>query len=488
MNETRDLVQRAIAALWDSASSLGTDEKAHAELAGLVDAVADAEAQLAGLRLFLLHEARLTGADTVIAEAKQSVRTTVAQATSALKLSQDLAERFPLIGAALNDSVISLAQAEAIVGGLKKLPHRLTRTEMEQCQRSVLEHVEDLGPSELRVLASRLAEVVDPEQTEADEAKRLEAEERAAHRNRFLRLAPDHHGSVRITGQLSVSDAALLTAQLDALMPPASSYSDTGEIPTRDMRRADALVLLTQTAANAGTLPQRGCDRPTVHVTMSLDTLKGALGRTGLFSIDEIDAISAKEARRLACDADLIPIVLGSESQPLDVGRKSRTFPSAIRAALIERDKGCAFPNCNVPAAGCEAHHIVPYVKGLGPSSLANGVLLCPYHHRVVEPACWPLTANEWEVRLDEVTGLPWFTPPKHIDPSRRPRQHSRFVLEQITLEPPPEAPPCPDPVEAPSVPEVQLVAARPSADREQERARLEQIRGNPSPAWAGAG
>ena len=61
---------------------------------------------------------------------------------------------------------------------------------------------------------------------------------------------------MRITGQLPVSDAALLTAQLDALMPDASTYTATGEAASRDARRADALVLLTQKAANTGTLPR----------------------------------------------------------------------------------------------------------------------------------------------------------------------------------------------------------------------------------------
>lgn len=90
MSEARDLTQRCIAALWDAARSLGTDEKAHAELAGLVDTVAEAEAQLAGLKLHLLQEARLAGAEAALSEVRESVRTTSAQAVSALKLSQEL--------------------------------------------------------------------------------------------------------------------------------------------------------------------------------------------------------------------------------------------------------------------------------------------------------------------------------------------------------------------------------------------------------------
>lgn len=90
MNEAQDLTQRYMAALWDTARSLGTDETAHEALAGLVDTVAEAEAQLAGLKLHLLNEARLSGADGVLAGVRESVRTTTAQATSTIKLSIEL--------------------------------------------------------------------------------------------------------------------------------------------------------------------------------------------------------------------------------------------------------------------------------------------------------------------------------------------------------------------------------------------------------------
>lgn len=375
----------------------------------------------------------------------------------------ELGERFPLIGAALAAGQLSLAQADAIVAGMRKLPSRLTREELTKCQESILEHVETLGPIELRHLATRLMEVVAPDQAEADDARRLAAEERAALRSRSLRLFPDHHGSVRIVGQLPVSDAALLSAQLEALMPPVSTYAESGEMPTPGMRRADALVLLTQAAANAGSLPRRGGDRPTVHVTMDLETLRSGLGRTGLFTLGEVDGLAPGEARRLACDAHLIPMVLGTDSRPLDVGRSQRTFPPAVRSAIIERDKGCAFPGCRVPAAGCEAHHIVAWWVMLGPSALSNGVLLCPYHHRLVEPDPRLSKEAQWEVHLDQVTGLPWFTPPRHIDPRRRPKQHPRFILQQLDLQPRPGAPPCPPP-EAPGA---VALRAEPDASRD---------------------
>jgi len=442
MSETvADLVQRSIAALWDAAGSLGADDAAVERLAGLVDAIGEFEAQLAGLRLHLLNEARLSAADRVTETVRQSVRTSPAQATAALRLAQDLGERFPLIAAALNEGVISLPQAEAIVTGLRKLPEHLTRAQLVECQELILAHVDALGPSELRILATRLLEVIDPDRADADDAKRLAREERAAHRNRFLRLAPDHHGSMRITGQLPVADAALLSAQLDALMPPATAYAHTGEHPTRDARRADALVLLTQHAAGGGTLPSHGVDRPQVHLSLNFDTLVTGVGSVSVFGAASFDGLSASEARRMACDAGLIPMVLGTASRPLDVGRTHRLFTPALRAALLQRDQGCVFPGCTAAPAACEAHHIIPWWQG-GATCLANGVLLCPHHHRLVEPDPLQSEESQWRVHLDGVTGLPWFTPPRHIDPARQPRQHQRHRLQQLT--PHVGAPPCP--------------------------------------------
>ena len=97
--------------------------------------------------------------------------------------------------------------------------------------------------------------------------------------------------------------------------------------------------------------------------------------------------INAEIARRIACDAELIPVVLGARGEPL-VGRASRTVPSAIRRAVLLRDGGCAFPGCAVPARWCDIHHCVHWVDH-GPTSLANCVALCGRHHRLLHHSDW---------------------------------------------------------------------------------------------------
>ena len=442
--------QQAIAAGWDCLRALAPDQTADA--VALFEAIASAEAQLAGLRLALLHEARHLDSPVVLDAVRTSTRTNQAHATASIKLSTELADRFPIIQAALRDGYISIEQAHAICSGLAKLPAQYSKADLETCQQQCLQHIHELGPKELRQLAARMAELIDPEGAEAEEAKRMEREEKKAHAGRFLRLRPDFHGSMTITGKLPLADGSLLAPQIEALMPSLTSYRETGETPTPDMRRADALVRLAAIAANSGDLPAQGGDRPQVQITMNFDDLQRRLGRAEVLNNGQ--PVSPSVARRLCCDADLIPVVLGGDSQPLDVGRTRRLFTKPQRQLLTLRDQGCAFPSCDASPAACQGHHIIPWIDG-GPTDLNHAVLVCPYHHRVVEPDHSLSPEQQWEVHLDPNTMLPWFTPPRHIDPYRRPRQHRRYRLRQIDLTPNTGAPSCPE-SQAPPCPEPQ--------------------------------
>ena len=441
--KVRDLGQRYLAAARETSHTLTTVENPYRELDELLIAVEEHLDQLTGLRLHLLQEAWALGAGQVLDREKTSARTTTAQATAALKLALDFEDRFALIGRALSDGKVSLAQAEAIVAGLRRLPATLTRSDLDTAQATVLGYADTLGPAELRTLASRMTEVLDPAGAEQAEADRLAREERLARNGRFLKLRPDHHGSLTITGRLPVTDGALLAAQIEALMPPLSSYRASDELPGPEARRADALVLLTQQAASSGTLPAQGMDRPTAKITIPLTTLTTGVGPAAV--LDNGEPISAGEARRLACDADIIPITLGTRSEILDIGQPHRLFTKGLRTALTVRDQGCAFPHCDAPAAACEGHHIIPWHQG-GETKLSNGVLLCPWHHRLVEPDPEHSEHSQWQVSLDPDTGRPWFTPPRHIDPTHTSRQHRRFILTDITLkQPEPDELPAPE-------------------------------------------
>lgn len=430
-------VDQAVRALVAGAGA-GREVEVAAVLEGL-------SARIAGARLEILARASAAIDDedsgravvTVADQVHAGSRTTRRAARADVRLARQLDQEFGTIGQALRHGVVSEAQARAIVQGLRHLPSELTHEQLVRCQDDLVGYAAHYDPDELRRLAERMVEVIDPDHADAIVADRMEREARLAFQRRFVTVSPDYHGSMLIRGQLPVADGELLAAQLDALLPSAASYHMADEVPGRPARRADALVRLVQLAANSGDLPAQGADRPHVLVTMALGSLRDGLSQARLLGSGQ--PVAAREARRLACEANLIPMVLGSDSEPLEQGRARRLFAGGIRLGLVARDQGCAFPGCDAPPQTCDAHHILPWWQG-GSTSLDNGILLCPYHHRLVEPDPRRPAQQQWQITLDN-SGLPWFTPPPHIDVEQRPRQHHRYRLHQHQLPRPDNSP-----------------------------------------------
>jgi hypothetical protein len=115
-------------------------------------------------------------------------------------------------------------------------------------------------------------------------------------------------------------------------------------------------------------------------VTIDHATLAGKVGSAGVGFIDDTP-LSAAAVRRLACTAKIIPAVLGGDSEILDLGRSRRLFSRAQRKALRLKHKRCRARGCRVKATWTEAHHLrQPWAQG-GTTDLADGTLLCPWHH-----------------------------------------------------------------------------------------------------------
>ena len=438
MEDTANLRSERLGAVLDvvavMAAAASGDASELLDVVAQIDGICD---RLAAVRMGLLHGAELVREPGLSVAERMHATNRISRPASRAdaRLSRDLADRFPVVAEAWRDGTVSAQQARGIVGGLKHLPLSLSPSQLEECQAEVVGFADRLDPDELRKVAERMAEVIDPAHAESLEADRVERDARVAFLRRSLVVVPDHHGSMLVRGQLPIADGQLFLAQLDALLPSAASYHLTHEVPDRPARRADALVRWCGINASSGELPALGGDRPQVLVTFDLRTLTTGLGAGAILNCGE--AVSAGEARRLSCDAHVIPAVLGGESELLDVGRARRFFTRGIRAALVLRDRGCAFPGCDAPPAACEAHHNRPWWAG-GATSLSNGVLLCAYHHRRVEPDPGLSAQVQWQILIDPVTGLPWFTPPRQIDPGRVPRLHHRFMLRGTS--PPPSA------------------------------------------------
>jgi hypothetical protein len=228
-----------------------------------------------------------------------------------------------------------------------------------------------------------------------------------------LALTPDGEGGAWLRGRLDADGTSVLRAALDPLAAPRPTAADGPDPRPVGRRRAEALVDVCRVALASGELPDSGGERPQMVVTVPLSMLTDAIGAA---TLEDGTPISPSAARLIACDARIVPAVLGSRGEPLDVGRGRRLFTGHLRRALVLRDRGCAFPGCDRPPRWCEAHHIVPWAVG-GATAVSNGVLLCGHHHRLVEQ-------GDWRVAL-AADGVPEFRPPPWMDPARRPlRNH----------------------------------------------------------------
>ena len=152
----------------------------------------------------------------------------------------------------------------------------------------------------------------------------------------------------------------------------------------------------------------------TVVVRMTLDQLHTGRGAAQI-GTDE-HPVSARAARRLAADANIIPTVLGGKSEILDWGRSRRLYSKAQKAAIIERDGGCIC-GCGNPGVYLEVHHIRWWNRDHGSTDLNQGVLTCTRAHTMIH-------THGWDIRF--IKNHPHLIPPTTIDPQQTPRRGGR--------------------------------------------------------------
>ena len=243
------------------------------------------------------------------------------------------------------------------------------------------------------------------------------AEEALRHADRKLTLVAEADGSWRISGRLDPEAGARLARALEAAEEAlyrterneraeasegeAGDEADDEPAVPAPARRADALGLVAEAAlgeglgAEAEGAPAGRGGRFEVVVHVDVETLVGSEDEDVSAETPRIEGgprLVAETARRLACEAGIVPRVRGRWGQTLAVGRRTRSVPPALRRALAVRDGGCRFPGCG--SRFCEAHHVLPWAAG-GETSLENLVLLCRRHHRLVHEGGWTLERVE---------------------------------------------------------------------------------------------
>jgi len=136
---------------------------------------------------------------------------------------------------------------------------------------------------------------------------------------RELQLRAQNDGTLVVRGHLDPELGAALRSQLTPLAGPRPTAADGHrDLRTPAQRNADALAELLRRYAAADLSPTHHGAAATVTVTITLDTLQQRAGAPAA-TLDWCGPISAGTARRIACDARIIPVLLATNGEPLDV-------------------------------------------------------------------------------------------------------------------------------------------------------------------------
>jgi hypothetical protein len=368
-----------------AASLIGLDQ---ATTANLLRGLAQVASRLDALTATVLAHAvevrveETNGATTTATWWADATHRTRATAHRDVRLAVALS-RFTALAEALAEGRVNTEQAHAIARALGDLetegPEELEPVVVEQAEKHLVDCADGFDAKHLKVLGRHVLTVVAPEVGEAHEAKLLEDEERRAAERTRLTFASDGHGMVHGRFSIPTLHGAMLAKAIQALTWAKQDPAEVRQTRPTPVAAGAAFTELLE-RLDAKDLPSVGGVGATVVVTMTIDSLMGGLAAAAL---DTGEVISAGAARRLACEAGVIPMVLGGKSEVLDVGRRRRFHTRAQRIAIAQRDKTCVVSGCDAPPSRCHVHHVVPWSEG-GGTSIKDGRLYCSAHHAMV--------------------------------------------------------------------------------------------------------
>lgn len=273
--------------------------------------------------------------------------------------------QMPEVAAAFGAGSIDLRQVRMLVAACRLSPGAFAEAET-----SLVDAAETLPPHRFRAVVEYWKAAADPGGWESEQETLLE--------RRSLHASVYWDRMVRIDGDLDPEGGQVVLTALQSAVDTAAL--DPADRRSPAQARADALVEICRQHLDQADLPTSGGERPHLDVVVDLDALQGRGGRAEL---PDTGPITPEAARRLACDSSVCRVITRGRSAVLDVGRRTRVVPAALRRALVVRDRGCRAPGCDRPPRWCDAHHLIAWVDG-GRTDLANLILLCRRHHRMV--------------------------------------------------------------------------------------------------------
>ena len=298
--------------------------------------------------------------------------------------------------AAVESGDLRLCQAKVVVEAVENLspptapsdgPDAVDPDDVAAAQRFLLEHAAALPARELAKAAVAIQHHLDPG---AD--ARLARDEAAQQRARTFTMVTESSGMVFVQGSLTPECGAALRTAIDAWSAPQPAHDGTPDPRTAGQRRHDAVQLLAESALANGQVPSSHGNPARLIVRVTAETLAAAVTATSdgghatrlqPAELDDGTPLSRQAIARIACDAEVVPILFDDLGSPLDVGRTLRDYTAKQRLALAERDRHCTWPGCTAPPSWSEAHHLDPWHLG-GRTDVSRGALLCGRHHHYV--------------------------------------------------------------------------------------------------------
>jgi hypothetical protein len=343
--------------------------------------------------------------------------------------------------AALSAGTLSMDAADAIRKGLGGIDDAVTIEVLREAAGVLLcesARIDDAGLPTRGLTADQLfarARAVRDELDAAGIARR--EKERFADRGFWARRRTD--GMVVGGFCLADEDGALMMDIADSATHPrrggprfddddavdadeSRSKAIEDDLRSRQQLLADAIAALLRIGVDADPNVILGKRRPAVRVVVTERSLRTA--RAGTPSVPQAasghgrievmaDPVSIETIERHLCDTGTIGVMFDDDGSCLNVGKEQRLFTQRQRIGLALRDGGCRIGHCDRPPSWCEAHHIDYWGRDDGKTDIADGILLCRFHHMLIHN-------NHWTIRRD--ASRYWLIPPPNIDPGQTPR------------------------------------------------------------------
>ena len=287
-------------------------------------------------------------------------------------------------GDALAEGVVSSAHTDALANATSRLDDATKQLFLEH-EASLLDQATHSTPEEFARHCRQLKDRIAKDQG-------IERSERQRRDTTLRRSICPRTGMYRINAELDPELGHRIFTALDAEI--AAMIATRGDTDTdHDERQIDrnhlAANALARLVAGGHQAIRPAATEIVVHI--DLDTITNGLHEHSVCEFGDGTQIPVEMARRLACNADIIPVVLGGDSVPLDLGRAQRFANTDQRRALRAIHRTCAFDGCDTPFDKCEIHHITPWKHG-GETNLADMAPICPGHHHNIHEGGWTLT------------------------------------------------------------------------------------------------